>query len=115
MSTLIYSLLFEILGFVGLASVGIIPYRSWPILKTILKFNTQNTQSRTKATFLTILILTVIYTDVRVSLIAFNCLTKIYCGPNIATGWIYLATLGCIYLIFETIIFAINKSNRIHN
>lgn len=105
MKTLTYSFLFEVLGFIGLASVGIIPYRSWSILKTILIVDAQHPRSGIEATTLTIIIVAAIYTDIRISLITFKCLTQTYCGPNIATGWIYLAALGITYLIFEAIIF----------
>ncbi len=33
----------------------------------------------------------------------FRCLTETYCGPGIASGWLYRAFVGIVYLGFELI------------
>ena len=41
--------------------------------------------------------------DVDVTWRVSRCLATTYCGPGVASGWIYLAMLGSAYLAFELI------------
>ncbi len=39
----------------------------------------------------------------------FHCLTETYCGPGIASGWLFMALWGAVYLAFEAIIFLLQR------
>jgi hypothetical protein len=50
--------------------------------------------------------------DVQITMRIFRCLTETYCGPGVASGWIYLAMLGVVYLAFEAVIVVLLKVER---
>ncbi len=103
MSDTYFNLAIYLLGFIWLVSIGLIPFRSWNALSL-----ERNRANRSKWKISTIPVVTIsmvaLGADIKVSERIFSCLTKVYCGPNIASGWIYLAVLGGIYLIFEATI-----------
>lgn len=92
-----------LLGFIGLASIGLIPLRSWHVINAEL-YNIKRTGWNISIIPIAIVSTAALWADIRVSERIFSCLTEVYCGPNIASGWIYLAVLGSIYLIFEATI-----------
>ena len=51
-----------------------------------------------------LLVVAALWKWVYITVSIFRCLTEIYCGPNIASGWFYLAELGVVYLTFEALI-----------
>jgi hypothetical protein len=106
---LLFIILMYILGAVGLMSIGLFPIRSWQVLKKVFENCVQHPLRKVLVVFVVLLTIAALWADVRISLFIFRCLTKPYCGPNIASGWINLAYLGGIYLIFEIITFPIQR------
>ncbi len=90
-------LLFHALGFVGLASIGLIPLRVWQVMRRALAFK----RSRLLIVFLVLIAAIALWGDAQITTRIFKCLTESYCGPGVASGWIYLAMLGVVYLVFE--------------
>lgn len=96
------------LGFIGLASVGLIYFRSWQI--SILVFR-RDAQKTSVVSSILVILLTggVLWWDTKTMVKIFKCLTETYCGPNVASGWAYLASLGAIYFAFELLILLMRK------
>jgi hypothetical protein len=113
-STPLVSALIYLLGFIGLASIGLIPLRSWQVLRDMFRSGPHQVQ-RTVLGVLAVLITTgALLSDAKTTARIFKCLTETYCGPGVASGWTYLAMLGVVYLVFEAVIFVIQKSDH-HN
>lgn len=104
MSNLLLSALIHLLGFVGLGAVVILPLRSWLELRRLAMKRSQATGNR--AIFLSMLVVTsaALWSELQILRHLFNCLTGEYCGPNVGSGWSYLATLGAIYALFEMLV-----------
>jgi hypothetical protein len=103
-STLLVAALIDLLGFIGLASAGIIPLRAWRMLRHA---HASASSNRSKAGWTAFAIVTAgasatFWGDVSISIRVFRCLSGAYCGPGTASGWGYLALLGALYLVFET-------------
>jgi hypothetical protein len=95
-----------ILGFIGLGSVGLIPLRSWKILRSFCTYGeVKDRKIMLTLVGLVVAAVIVIYAYTIVSI--FRCLTQTYCGPGIASGWTYLAVLGFSYVAFEVVAFVI--------
>jgi len=111
MREFLFNGLIYLLGFVGLAAVGLIPCRVWQVLRDTLKGGRQirNIVLAFLAIFFAVVAL---WSDVYIAGRVFKCLARTYCGPSIASGWVYLAMLGVVYIIFEIICFAIRKACR---
>lgn len=104
----IYSQLVLVLGFVGLGAVGVIPVRSWWLVRRMTSTNDLQFR-RVLGSGVTILaVVSVLLLDANIVLRVFRCLTQDYCGPSIASGWGYLAVLGAAYLVFEIVALCIN-------
>jgi hypothetical protein len=54
----------------------------------------------------------VLYFGIDIGTRIFKCLTGGYCGPGIASGWLYLAMLGGVYLGFEVGSYLLRLSAR---
>lgn len=108
MSTSLLSALIYLLGFVGLASIGLLPLRSWQVLREALK--SSSLKQRKAFVILAVLIAAgALWSDVQTTTRIFKCLTQNYCGPGVASGWSYLAMLGAVYLAFEAVIYVMQK------
>ena len=95
-----------LLGGVGLAAIGVIPIRGFTILRTSWEaLKLQNVIPRIYFGFLAVCCALALVLDVYIASIIYSCLTSAYCGPNIASGWLYLAVLGSAYLFFELVVF----------
>jgi hypothetical protein len=103
------SVLIYLLGFVGLASIGLIPIRVWQVLKLAYVVKIQR---KILAVFLVLMVVIVFWCDVQITTRIFKCLTETYCGPSVASGWGYLAMLGVVYLIFEAVVLLMRKTGR---
>jgi hypothetical protein len=112
MSTSFLGLLIYLLGFIGLISVGLLPLRFWQVLRSVFRDRSLRRQRKVLAVFAVLVATSALWSDVRITVRIFKCLTGSYCGPNVASGWTYLAMLGVIYLAFETIIFVIRKVDQ---
>ncbi|QIL19754.1 hypothetical protein [Thermomonas sp. HDW16] len=108
MNSSLSSALIYLLGFVGLASIGLIPLRVWQVLRRALAFK----KSRLLIVFLALIAAMALLGDAQITTRIFKCLTESYCGPGVASGWIYLAMLGVVYLVFEVSVLLIWKINR---
>ena len=106
MSALIY-----LLGFVGLASIGLLPLRSWQVLRRSLR-STPPAAKNLLPAFVVLVTAGALWTDVQITTRIFRCLTETYCGPGVASGWTYLAMLGVVYLAFEAMAFMVQKIGR---
>ncbi|MCD7098101.1 hypothetical protein [Stenotrophomonas sp. MMGLT7] len=105
MSASLLSALIYVLGFVGLVAIGVLPLRAWQVLRS--------TRGEKWALVLVALIAAVaLWNEVRITARIFRCLTEIYCGPSIASGWTYLAVLGVVYLSFEVTVCVLKKIVR---
>lgn len=105
-------LLIYVFGFIGLASVGLIPLRSWHLLKHVFRDRPLQMRRKMLAALAMLMVVGVLWSDAHITARIFRCLTETYCGPGIASGWIYLAMLGAVYLAFEAIGFVVRKVGR---
>lgn len=89
-------------GFIGLIAIGIIPIRSWQVMKKHIHSIAKGWNGFS----ILALLLTIAATgvDVLIILRIFHCLTETYCGPSVASGWTYLAILGVVYLVYEILL-----------
>jgi hypothetical protein len=104
----ILTALIYLLGFIGLASIGLLPLRSWQALKDVFKSRTQ-TGRKALVAFVVLITAGALWSDVQITARIFRCLTETYCGPGVASGWTYLAMLGVVSLAFESVIFVTQK------
>ena len=104
--------LIYLLGFIGLGSIGLLPLRSWQVLKKV--FRSRAVRSPKKVLTVSAVLITAIalWIDIQITIRIFRCLTETYCGPGVASGWTYLAMLGVVYLVFEALIFVIQKIDK---
>lgn len=107
LSALIYSL-----GFIGLASIGLLPLRSWQVLRGVFKGGCSQVPRKLLAVLAVLVTAAALWSGVEITARIFRCLTETYCGPGIASGWTYLAMLGAVYLAFEVAIFVMEKIGR---
>ena len=102
-NSLISDTLTYVLGFVGLAAISLLPLRSWLVVRSALRIS----RLKTVTTFIVLLVMATLWFDVIITTRVFKCLTDSYCGPNVASGWIYLAMLGTVYLAFEFLVYIV--------
>ncbi|MEZ0470473.1 hypothetical protein [Luteimonas salinilitoris] len=112
MNTPVLSGLIYLLGFIGLASIGLLPLRSWHVLRNVFRSGASHTLRKALAAFAVLIAAAALWSDVQITTRIFKCLTETYCGPSVASGWTYLATLGVVYLAFEAIIFVLRRVGR---
>lgn len=109
MNTSLFSALIYLLGFIGLASIGLLPLRSWQVLRDVFRSGPLQTPRKMLAVFVVLITAGALWSDVQITARIFRCLTETYCGPGVASGWTYLAMLGVVYLAFEAIVFVMQK------
>ncbi|QNR96799.1 hypothetical protein ICJ04_15100 [Stenotrophomonas sp. 169] len=100
MSVLVY-----VMGFIGLFATGAIPLRSWFVTKRVV-----NEGRRIYLFLAVIIVIAALAIDVVTISRIFICLTQPYCGPGVASGWIYLAILGSAYILFEVAILVLKTA-----
>lgn len=105
-------MLIYLLGFIGLVSIGLLPLRSWQLLMNLFGRGPLHAPRKMLAAFAVLITIMAIWSDAQVTVHIFRCLTETYCGPSVASGWIYLAMLGVVYLLFEGLVFVLQKINR---
>lgn len=106
------SWLIYLLGFIGLASIGLLPLRSWQVLRNVLKSGAVHMPRKAAAAFAMLIATAAVWSDVQITARIFKCLTETYCGPSIASGWTYLAMLGVVYLAFEAVMFVLRRFSQ---
>lgn len=109
MSSLIFSGLMYLFGLIGLASIGLFPLRSWHFLRSVFKSDASHRVGKVVVTCAVLVVTTAVWIDFAITVRIFRCLTQIYCGPSIASGWVYLAILGIVYFTFEVLVFVLRK------
>lgn len=105
-------MLIYLFGFIGLVSIGLLPLRSWHLLRNLFGRGALHAPNTMWAIFAVLIVIIAIWSDVQITVRIFRCLTETYCGPSVASGWIYLATLGVVYVLFEGLFFVLQKINR---
>ncbi|MEX8506321.1 hypothetical protein [Leptothrix ochracea] len=112
MNDLLQEALFFLLGFLGLGAVGLLPYRSWQLLRFCLGRRSQSASQKVMITWALATVVTALGADLQIASRIYRCLNETYCGPNIASGWIYLSMLGIVYLVFEIAGYFMRKVGR---
>jgi len=107
MKEYIFVTLIYLFGFVGLISIGVIPLRSWSVLRSVLDH-----RIKLLSALATLSTMAAVSMDAQITLRIFRCLTQRFCGPGVGSGWIYLAILGITYLAFEIATFLIVSATR---
>ncbi|HXG28680.1 MAG TPA: hypothetical protein VNJ47_07520 [Nevskiales bacterium] len=115
MNTPLVSALIYLLGFIGLASIGLIPLRSWQVLRDMFRSNPRQVQRTVLGVLAVLITMGALFSDAQITARIFKCLTETYCGPGVASGWTYLAMLGVVHLVFEAVIFVIQQKSGHHN
>lgn len=110
MSAELYSASLYVLGFIGLAAVGLIPVRAWSLWTRLSRVRPWSGGSGLTGVLALVLAAVALASDGAVVLRVFRCLTTAYCGPALASGWGYLAMLGVVYLVFEAGAWALRRS-----
>jgi len=111
-NTPLLSGLIYLLGFIGLVSIGVLPLRSWQVLRNVFRSQASHTSRKVLTAFVVLVSAAALWGDVQITMRIFKCLTGTYCGPGIASGWTYLAMLGVVYLAFETIMFVLRRAGQ---
>lgn len=109
MNTPLITELIYVLGFIGLASIGLLPIRSWQVLRSVFKGGWSQMPGKVLAAFVVLITVGALWSDLQITARIFRCLTETYCGPSVASGWTYLAMLGVVYLAFEAVVFVMRK------
>lgn len=100
-----------LLGFVGLASIGLIPLRSWQALGLALGRGSLRPNT-VFVILISLLAAEAVLSDIKITARILTCLTESYCGPSVASGWTYLTMLGVVYVAFEVLIFVVKGIGR---
>ena len=98
-----------LLGFIGFAAVGLLPYRSLLLLIDITRSPVPYVRKRFVFVVAIVIFTIALWVHFDIGIRIFHCLTKTYCGPSIASGWVYLAILGIIYIFIEAVSFLLRK------
>ncbi|EAA3799128.1 hypothetical protein DOQ73_22960 [Salmonella enterica subsp. enterica] len=98
-----------LLGFIGLAAIGLLLLRTWQVVSSTIVHKSLSFHGKFLTGFALLVVLAALWSEVKVVVRIFRCLTETYCGPSVASGWIYLAALGAVYLFVEIAIFVLNK------
>ncbi len=101
-----------LLGFVGLAAAGLLPYRSWLLMIHVFKAEVPQVRKRSVFVVAALASAIALWSDIQVAGRVFACLTEAYCGPGVASGWGYLAMLGAVYFAFEAVNYLLRKVAR---
>lgn len=112
MSAGFFTALIYVFGFVGLASLGLLPLRVWKVLRSAFKGSLLPTSRLASLVFIALMAAVALWADMQITIRIFKCLTESYCGPGVASGWTYLAMLGAVHIIFEVVVFVMQKISR---
>ena len=106
-----YQLMVYALGFVGLAAISLIPLRSWRLLRELLAPRIPAAERLTRLLIGVLAGLALVF-EIKIVFRVFRCLLGEYCGPSVAHGWILLAMLGAVYLMFEAAVAVVSLVAR---
>lgn len=102
-----------LLGFVGLAAAGLLPYRSWLLMPGVFETGVSQVRKRSVFAIAALTCAIALRSEIQVVVRVFKCLTEAYCGPSVASGWGYLAMLGVVYIAFEAVSYLLRKGLRV--
>lgn len=91
----------NVLGFIGMASVGLIPVRVLRTISVGLMPRSNSTGGRLALAGYSAVAMVVLYIDVALVLRVFSCLNGGHCGPSRNSGWLAFASMGVWYVVFE--------------
>lgn len=112
MSESIQAVLFAMLGAVGLVALGLLPYRGWQLLRLLLTDGLRPARRGVLLSLALAVVVVGVAIDLEIARRIYRCLNETYCGPNVASGWIYLSMLGAVYLAFELLSYLMRKAHR---
>ena len=112
MSAWFFTALIYVFGFVGLASIGILPPRAWKALRSVFEGSLAPTPRTASLVFIALMAAVALWAEMQITIRIFRCPTESYCGPGVASGWAYLAMLGAVYFAFEVVVFVMQKISR---
>lgn len=98
-----------LLSFVGFAAAGLLPYRSWLLIFAVVKSEVPQVRKRLVVIVAALVTAVALWSEIQIGSRVFKCLTEAYCGPGVASGWGYLAMLGIVYVVFETLGYLLRK------
>lgn len=98
-----------LLGFIGFAAAGLLPYRSWVLLFSAVKSEVPQLRKRFVLIVSALVCAAALWGELQLGNRVFRCLTEAYCGPGVASGWGYLAMLGVVYVAFEVASYLLRK------
>lgn len=112
-TSFLFSAVTYFLGFLGLVAVGLIPFRSWIVMRRVYQGDASQASRRLLVAIFALIAVAAVWCDAQITVRIFRCLTEAYCGPSTASGWTYLAMLGIVYLIFEVAAVVLQKILRV--
>lgn len=112
MSNVLQGALFFLLGLIGLGAIGLLPYRSWQLLRLFLGREPQRASRKALSTLALLIVVAALAADLQITRRIYRCLNETYCGPNVASGWIYLSMLGVVFLVFELVGHLMQRADR---
>ena len=98
---------FYALGFVGLAGISLIPLRSFLVMRQLVSYWHASVHAKLAIVFFALVATGLLVAQGHLVVRVFACLIGEHCGPNRASGWIYLAGIGFWYIVLEAVAFAV--------
>ena len=100
-----------VLGFIGLVSIGMLPMRAVHLMRSLVSGGVKELATKIVACCAMWVISAAVLTGLWATVRVFRCLTSTYCGPAIASGWVYLAMFGAVYVCFEVLALVLRRAN----
>ncbi|WP_312370092.1 hypothetical protein [Stenotrophomonas sp.] len=89
------------LGFVGLFAITLLPLRAFLAIRRNAYLWHASGIGRVSLVIVAATAIAAVSLSIPLLARVFRCLTETYCGANRASGWIFLAFIGVLYLGFE--------------
>src|SRR5690606_12465619 len=90
------------LGFLGVLAITLLPLRALTTLRSSWRL-WPNSSGKAAFVVVATAAVTAISFSVPIAVRVFRCLTEGYCGPGVASGWLYLSFIGVLYVGFEVV------------
>lgn len=100
------------LGGVGLLAIGVIPLRVAAVLRSELSLASGPGARRHLRVPIFVMQFAILCLDAWIFTRVAKCLTSMYCGPGVASGWISLAALGISYIAMELVLASLRLMRR---
>lgn len=102
MMSMIVKCLIYVFSFLGILSIGLLPYRGGKLLKEI---KAQEKVSLQLKLVIVVFLFGALVFEYYVVRFLYGCLTFNYCGPNSSSGLLNLSLLAVLYLVYELLAF----------